>query len=125
MFHCGFKAHPYLNPPLEEEEVTLSFKERGRVRVGNRYIQINEVFQMIRAGNNTLNPSKNITGHQCPFINRILTDCHCSDMRSVKIEEAIYYCGANYDKCNIYKSLKKKNNIPSLIIDSLQKEDLI
>lgn len=64
-------------------------------------------------------------GRFCPFIHKLLKDCHSSDMRSVKIEEAIYYCGANYDKCNIYKSLKEKNNSGPLILDSLQKEDLI
>ena len=80
---------------------------------------------MIRAEKNALNPSKNISGSQCPFIHDFLKDCHCTNMKSVKVEEAIYYCGANYNKCSIYKSLKEKNNSRSLILDALQKEDLI
>ena len=43
---------------------------------------------------------------QCPFFNNLFPGCRGTDMRSIKIEEVIYYCGTNYGKCNIYKSLK-------------------
>lgn len=61
----------------------------------------------------------------CPFINTLSPGCYCTEMKSTRVEEAIYYCGENYQKCRIYKKLKAKNNNSLLVLDLLQKEDLI
>lgn len=66
---------------------------------------------------------ENYKGRKCPFINEILSACHCTDMKSVRIEEAIYYCGANYRKCDIYKGLKKTDNIISPVSGNVQREN--
>jgi hypothetical protein len=38
----------------------------------------------------------------CPFVENPFEDCLCADMNSQKVEEAIYYCGGNYQECEIY-----------------------
>lgn len=43
---------------------------------------------------------------ECPFIHSLVSGCHCTEMKSTRIEDAIYYCGANYRKCEIYKMIK-------------------
>jgi len=63
-------------------------------------------------------------GRFCPFIHKLLTDCHCSDMRSMKVEEAIYYCGANYGKCGIYKMLKTGGKDIQFLSDSVCREKI-
>lgn len=73
--------------------------------------------------NEKLHTVKKNIGPHCPFIHSFSPGCYCTDMKSVRVEEAIYYCGGNYRKCNIYKSLTKKAG--SEILESLQKEDLI
>lgn len=55
---------------------------------------------------------ENYKGRKCPFINEILSACHCSDMRSTNIENAIYYCGANFIECPVYWKLKKDGKAP-------------
>lgn len=60
----------------------------------------------------------------CPFIHTFSPSCYCTEMKSTRIEDAIYYCGGDYQKCNIYNNLKTKND-SSLVLDLLQKEDLI
>ncbi len=39
----------------------------------------------------------------CPFIQEPYDDCLCASMLSRNIEAAIYYCGGNFKKCEIYK----------------------
>lgn len=39
----------------------------------------------------------------CPFIQEPYDDCLCANMLSQNIEAAIYYCGGNFKKCEIYK----------------------
>lgn len=52
------------------------------------------------------------TSHpRCPLVHCFLPACYCTEMKSTRVEEAIYYCGANYSKCAIYKKLKKANKL--------------
>jgi len=42
-------------------------------------------------------------GKFCPLIKECLEECYCTNMSSKTIEAAIYFCGSNYTKCNIYE----------------------
>ena len=44
----------------------------------------------------------------CPFVQNPHKDCHCVDMNSRKVNDAIYYCQKNFKKCKIYKRLLKE-----------------
>jgi hypothetical protein len=39
----------------------------------------------------------------CPFVREPFPECHCSQMSSVKIPKAIYYCQEHFDACAIYR----------------------
>lgn len=39
---------------------------------------------------------------KCPFIEDSFRECYCNDMRSLKTDEAIYYCGKHFEECPIY-----------------------
>ncbi len=39
---------------------------------------------------------------KCPFIKDSFRECYCTDMNSLKADEAIYYCGGHYEECAIY-----------------------
>ncbi|MDH3973426.1 MAG: hypothetical protein OEV42_04015 [Deltaproteobacteria bacterium] len=39
----------------------------------------------------------------CPLIKKPFEECYCMNMSSMKIYDAIYYCGNNYKLCPIYK----------------------
>jgi hypothetical protein len=41
----------------------------------------------------------------CPFVNEPRKECHCYDLRSQNIMEAIVYCGGTYGNCEIYRRL--------------------
>jgi len=43
-------------------------------------------------------------GRYCPFIGDPLRECFLIDMNSQNIEQAIYYCGGNFEKCEIYRN---------------------
>jgi hypothetical protein len=50
-------------------------------------------------------------GGRCPLIQNPLEECHCSSLDSLNTEAAIYYCGGNHHKCEIfqeYAQQKKK-----------------
>ena len=55
---------------------------------------------------------------KCPLLHLPLDDCYCSNINSLNAEAAIYYCGAHYEKCEIYKAHKKRIMHPN----QLQKE---
>jgi hypothetical protein len=40
---------------------------------------------------------------RCPLVQNPLKDCFCFEMDSLKTEHAIYYCGGNFAKCEVYK----------------------
>ncbi len=44
----------------------------------------------------------------CPFVQNSHKGCHCVDMNSRKVNDAIYYCQENFKKCEIYKRLLKE-----------------
>lgn len=45
----------------------------------------------------------NFIKRPCPFIQEPYDDCLCANMLSQNIEAAIFYCGGNFRKCEIYK----------------------
>ena len=40
---------------------------------------------------------------ECPLIKKSYKECYCMDMNSMKIYDAIYYCGNHYKLCPIYR----------------------
>lgn len=63
----------------------------------------------MRTENDELMASIIVSGRLCPYIGRLLSRCYCADMASIKVEEAIYYCGANYGQCKTYQDIKAKD----------------
>lgn len=43
-----------------------------------------------------------LDGSICPFVAAPSVECHCLNITSSKIKSVIYYCGANFKKCEIY-----------------------
>lgn len=70
---------------------------------------------MLRAGSNTFKFSKIVSGRLCPFIDHLLTGCYSSSMVSITVEEAIYYCGTNYGKCERYQLLQARGEDISVL----------
>ena len=57
----------------------------------------------------------------CPFVDAPFDVCLCADMNSQKVEEAMYYCGGNYQECEIYarrSGPKKEEEITIRPIDA-------
>jgi len=50
---------------------------------------------------------KEQTGKLCPFIENPHEDCYIVTLDSLKVEAAVYYCGGNYKKCELYQKLVK------------------
>ena len=46
------------------------------------------------------------TKGRCPFIGNSFPQCYCMDMNSLRIDDAIYYCGKNFTLCPIYNEKK-------------------
>lgn len=40
----------------------------------------------------------------CPFLGNPFDDCYCVRMNSQYIKSAVYYCGNNFEICEIYKN---------------------
>jgi hypothetical protein len=59
--------------------------------------------------NETSIPEKPEAGQQlCPLIGELGHECFSSNLRSLNVEAAIYYCGKNFTQCEIYKRRPKK-----------------
>lgn len=42
----------------------------------------------------------------CPFVEDPHEDCYCFGiMNSLKVSQAVYYCGNNFEECEIYKRI--------------------
>ncbi len=39
---------------------------------------------------------------RCPFLKTPFADCYVADLSSSAVEKVISYCGANFEKCEIY-----------------------
>jgi hypothetical protein len=39
----------------------------------------------------------------CPFIRKPFDACYCASTNSVYTEATIYYCGGNFEQCDIYR----------------------
>ena len=39
----------------------------------------------------------------CPFVYQPYKDCICNNINSLNVEEVVYYCAENFEKCEIYK----------------------
>lgn len=50
---------------------------------------------------------KKETRELCPFVENPHDDCYIVTLESLKVEAAIYYCGGNYKKCDLYQRLVK------------------
>lgn len=42
----------------------------------------------------------------CPLVENPYEDCYCNNLKSQTIQNIIYYCGNNFEKCDIYKNHK-------------------
>lgn len=51
----------------------------------------------------TQKPAALKTGKHCPFVESPWDECFVSGIDSVSAEKAIYYCGRNFDECEIYR----------------------
>ncbi len=40
----------------------------------------------------------------CPFIKKPFDDCYCIKLTSQDVEKAVFYCGGNFESCEIYKA---------------------
>lgn len=50
----------------------------------------------------------------CPFIGRLYKECYSTEMDSGKVEDAIHYCGGNYEECEIYRRVQDDLRKPKL-----------
>ncbi|MBW2011386.1 MAG: hypothetical protein JRI32_07030 [Deltaproteobacteria bacterium] len=51
------------------------------------------------------------SNHMCPFVKNPYEDCYCYNMNTQeKIKGAIYYCGENFEECEIYLSLQMEKH---------------
>jgi len=51
-------------------------------------------------------------GGPCPYVGNPLEECYVAGMNSQNIEQAIHYCGANYEECDIYQRAYRMNQHP-------------
>ncbi|MBI3599440.1 MAG: hypothetical protein HY097_02225 [Nitrospinae bacterium] len=45
-------------------------------------------------------------GELCPFTRNPHSSCYCVDINSSKVLPILYYCGGNFENCEIYRRLK-------------------
>jgi hypothetical protein len=48
-------------------------------------------------------------GRHCPFVSNPFEECLISNINSQNIDEAIYYCGNNFEECGIYGGVDKQD----------------
>ncbi|MEQ8190893.1 MAG: hypothetical protein ABRQ39_23200 [Candidatus Eremiobacterota bacterium] len=53
----------------------------------------------------------------CPFISNPSDKCYCFRLISRNINSFLYYCGKNFEKCEIYEKLKSNLNSATEIIE--------
>jgi hypothetical protein len=46
---------------------------------------------------------------QCPFVEEPFDDCYCVSMNSMNVKGVIFYCGGNFENCEIYRRSMKLN----------------
>ncbi len=46
----------------------------------------------------------------CHFLKNPFDDCYCVKMSSQYIERAIFFCGMNFESCEIYKRVNGNGN---------------
>ena len=46
----------------------------------------------------------------CPFLKDPSDACYCTKLNSQFVEKAIYFCGNNFDKCEIFANTKNMDN---------------
>ena len=42
----------------------------------------------------------------CPFTKEPYEECYCNNLSSQTIENILYYCGNNFEKCNLFKKMQ-------------------
>lgn len=47
-------------------------------------------------------------GRHCPFVSNPFKECFIANINSQSINEAIHYCGNNFEECEIYRSAEKQ-----------------
>ncbi len=52
-----------------------------------------------------------VAGGHCPFVGDPFADCFVASINSQNIDLAIYYCGKNFEECEIYRSAVKRESI--------------
>ena len=50
---------------------------------------------------------------RCPFLEAPCGDCYVVKLDSMTVERAIFYCGAEYEKCEMYRRLEKARRAES------------
>ena len=48
-------------------------------------------------------PDRPANNMLCPFLLKPFEGCYCTSTSSLYTEATIYYCGGNFEKCDIYK----------------------
>jgi len=46
---------------------------------------------------------QSLLNNKCPFLQEPMDDCYCTKMNSQDVEKTIFYCGKNFETCEIYK----------------------
>ena len=47
-------------------------------------------------------------GRHCPFVSNPFEECFIANINSQSIDEAIYYCGNNFEECERYRTVDKQ-----------------
>ncbi|MBL7048493.1 MAG: hypothetical protein ISR96_03055 [Nitrospira sp.] len=59
--------------------------------------------------------SSNNTKRNCPHVKQPLTSCYCFNLSSINISPAIYYCGNNFESCQIYRESMTGSNFETTL----------
>ena len=58
---------------------------------------------------------KNAVGNRvkprCPLVKNPLDECYVHNMHSLVIDEAVYYCGGHFEKCEIYQKFMSPEEV--------------
>ncbi len=46
---------------------------------------------------------------RCPFIHKPFKECYCLNLRSINIQDAIFYCIGSFEECEIYNKYFHEN----------------
>jgi hypothetical protein len=47
----------------------------------------------------------------CPFLSKPFDECYCVKMDSQNVERTVYFCGNNFETCEIYKNVNNEKTL--------------